>query len=224
MVYNKGSDLMFIADNILKAKLTNVYFIWGRGKTTIANELHRGYGYYVYGTDESRLRHLADADPLYQPTMCRDYEKEYGVSDFWELPREVIHERETHWLNEFTPMAIVDLIMLSPIHDIIICEGDIDYNTVIPIASHMVYLSNRGTTFDWFNRPDHNSLDSIRNRTDLTEQEKETIIRNAYNSVEQTELQLPEWVIAHNIKNIIWNDSITIEQTVSEVAHYFGFL
>ena len=26
----------------------NVYFLWGRGKTTIANELHRKYGYYVY--------------------------------------------------------------------------------------------------------------------------------------------------------------------------------
>jgi predicted kinase len=81
---------MVIADSILKNKLKNVYFIWGRGKTTIANRLKEMYGFFVYSTDESRERQFTHANSEDQPYMCRDYQKEYGVKSFWELPSEVI--------------------------------------------------------------------------------------------------------------------------------------
>lgn len=213
---------MIIADNIIKDKIKNVYFIWGRGKTTIANELNKKFGCHIYSTDDSRYRHMKSANPEYQPYMCRDFEKEYGVKSFWELPPGVISDRERHWLHEFTPMVIMDLILLAPAHDVIICEGDIEYDTIIPVASHTVHLSNRGTRFDWFNRPDHiDALNSIKNRTDLTEEEKEYIIKNAYNSVGQNEGEIPDWVIKHGVKDIEWNDSTSIEQTTLEVAQYF---
>ena len=80
---------MFIANRILKQRLQNVYFLWGRGKTTIAALL-------------------------------------------------------------------------------------LDYEAVAPIASHAVYLCNRSSSFDWFNRPDHaEALDAIRRRTDLSDDEKQ---------------------------------------------------
>ena len=214
---------MNIPDNVIRQKLQNVYFIWGRGKTTIANELRRRYKYFIYDTDESRRRHLANADPLYQPEMCRDIEKEYGVSDFWELPREVISEREKNWLRECTPMVIVDLMLLAGSHDVILCEGDIDFEAVIPLAAHMVHLSNHGTKFDWFNRPDHSHmLDSIKNRTDISDEEKDAMIRNAYDVVRPSSTQLPDWVVRHNITDIAWDDNTTIAQTASEVAAHFG--
>lgn len=120
-------------------------------------------------------------------------------------------------------MVIIDLIVLATTHDIIICDGDIDYNAVVPVASNMVHLSNRGTKFDWFNRPDHShALDSIKSRIDLTELEKDEIIRNAYNSVGQSDTQLPDWVIKYGVKDIAWDDSTTIEQTTSEVARFFS--
>jgi len=213
-----------IADNIIRKKISNVYFIWGRGKTTIANGLCRKYDCFIYDIDESRQRHLADADPIYQPHMLRNYEKEYGVSDFWELAPEIINEREKHWLCEFTPMAMIDLVLLASSHKIILCEGDIDYEAVIPLASHIVHLSNRGTKFDWFQRPDHiHMLDVIKNRTDISETEKEMIINNAYNSVGSNDTQLPDWVTRHGVKDIVWDDNTTIEQTISDVAEYFGF-
>ena len=214
---------MFFADNIVKEKIKNVYFLWGRGKTTIANELNRRYAYFIYDVDKSRAYHWTHtADPAYQPTMCRDYEKEYNVTNFWDLPPEVIEERERHWLKEFSPMAIMDLILLSPKHDVIICEGDIDIP--LEIASNMVYLVNRGTRFDWFGRSDHDNIrDITMKRTDLTEAEKETIITNAYNVVGRNEGRLPDWVLQHNVKHIIWDDNTTIEQTAFEVAEYFGF-
>ena len=60
-------------------------------------------------------------------------------------------------------------------------------------------------------------------RTDLTEEEKEAIIENAYNKVGQNEGILPDWVVQSNTKYIIWDDNTSIEQTASEVAEYFGF-
>ena len=214
---------MFFAENIIKEKIKNVYFLWGRGKSTIANELHRKYGYFIYDVDKNRSRHCKEnADPMYQPTMCRDYEKEYGVKSFWDLPPKVIEERETLLLQEVSPMVVMDLILLSPEHDVIICEGDIE----IPLAvvSNLIYLVNRGTKFDWFNRPDHDNIrDITMKRTDLTEKEKETIINNAYNAVGQNEGNLPDWVVQSNTKYIIWDDNTSIEQTASEAAKYFGF-
>lgn len=44
---------MNIANNIIRNRLKNVYFIWGRGKTTIAKMLREKYGFYIYSTDDS---------------------------------------------------------------------------------------------------------------------------------------------------------------------------
>ena len=94
---------MVIADSIIKNKLKNVYFIWERGKTTIANQLREKYGFYIYSTDKSRERQVKLANPIDQPYMCSNFQKEYGVKSFWELPKKVIAEREKHFVEEMTP-------------------------------------------------------------------------------------------------------------------------
>ena len=215
---------MNIADSIIKNKLKNVYFIWGSGKTTIANRLNEKYGFYVYSTDESRNRQMKLANPVDQPYMCRDFEKEYGVKSFWELPKEVIAERETHFVSEMTPMMVAELIQLSSLHKIIICEGDIDYYAIAPVATHVVHLCNQSNTFDWFNRPDHENIrDTVAGRTDLSDEEKQRVIENAYDCVTPAESNVPDWVTELGIKNIIWNDHTSIDTTAAEVAEYFGF-
>lgn len=215
---------MNIADSIIKNKLKNVYFIWGSGKTTIANRLNEKYGFYVYSTDESRNRQMKIANPVDQPYMCRDFEKEYGVKSFWELPKEVIAERETHFVAEMTPMMVAELIQLSSLHKIIICEGDIDYYAIAPVATHAVHLCNQSNTFDWFNRPDHENIrDTVARRTDLSDEEKQRVIEKAYECVTPAESSAPDWVTELGIKNIIWNDHTSIDTTAAEVAEYLGF-
>lgn len=215
---------MNIADSIIKNKLKDVYFIWGSGKTTIANRLNEKYGFYVYSTDESRNRQMKSADPVDQPYMCRDFEKEYGVKSFWELPKEVIAERETHFVAEMTPMMVAELIQLSSLHKVIICEGDIDYCAIAPVATNMVHLCNQSTSFDWFDRPDHENIrDTVARRTDLSDEEKQRVIEKAYECVTPAELSAPDWVTELGIKNIIWNDHTSIDTTIAEVAEYFGF-
>ena len=217
---------MNISDGIIKRRLENVYFLWGRGKTTVANILREKLGdsSFIYSTDESRWPHMCEATPSEQPYMCRDYEAEYGVS-FWELPKEVIAEREEHFLREMTPFIIADLLTLKEKYKYIICEGDIDYEAVVPIASHMVYLCNQSSFFDWFNRPDHSdALDVIRNRTDLTDAQKQEKIDAAYDAVAQSEGNIPEWVSRLGIPVVIWDDQTSPENTAEEVAAVFGLL
>lgn len=214
---------MYIADNIIRNKLKNVYFIWGRGKTTVANKLRDKCGCYVFSTDEARDRNMAYASPEYQPFMCRNFIKEYGVKSFWELPKKVIRDRETHFLQEVTPMIIADLIEASAQYKTVICEGDIDYTAIVPIAENFVYLNNCGTKFDWFDRPDHeNIFDVTGKRTDLTDDEKAAVIQNAYAAVSGNEGVVPDWVLESSVKVISWDDDVTADETAAETAKYFG--
>lgn len=191
-----------IADNIIRNKLKNVYFIWGRGKTTVAYILKSKYSCFVFGTDEARNRNMAYACPENQPYMCRDFVKEYGVNSFWELPKEVISDREHRFLHEVTPMIVADLIAVSSQYKTVICEGDIDYEAIIPIAEHFVYLNNRGTKFDWFDRPGHENIVESTNREGV----------------------VPRWVLEKGVKVIPWDDNVPSEKTAAEAAEYFGLI
>jgi len=216
---------MLIADNILRDRLKNVYFIWGSGKTTAANKLHEKYGFYIYSTDAGRDINFRKADPLYQPYMCRDYVKEYNVRSFWELPSDVIADRELHFLNEVTPMLIADLLVLAAHNNIVICEGDIDYKSILPLTNNIVYLLNIGQKYDWFNRPDHSdALESINKRNDLNFNDKQEIINKAYETASSWDNSLPNWVIEHGIKYIKWDNNTDPIKTADEIVHYFGLI
>jgi len=219
-----GISEMQIANSTIKRALTNVYFLWGRGKTTIANRLHEKYGFYIYSTDLARDMLMPLANSEDQPYMCRDFVREYGVKSFWELPNEVIAEREDHFLREMTPMILVDLIALSKLHEVIICEGDIDYGAAAPIASHAVHLHHCGRKFDWFKRPDHSGLfDEVKSRTDLNDDEKRALIQKAYDAVSAEECGLPQWVLDWKVTNIDWDDDTGIDRTLADVERCFGF-
>ncbi|NLA77854.1 MAG: hypothetical protein GX851_08530 [Clostridiales bacterium] len=90
---------MNIADNIIKNKLKNVYFIWGSGKTVTANALAAKYGFFVYHTD-NRTPHFKKAEPEYQPAMCRN------VPDVWALDKNNMLGWEAAIVREMTPMII----------------------------------------------------------------------------------------------------------------------
>ena len=129
-----------------------------------------------------------------------------------------------HFVEEMTPMMIAELIQLSAVHKVIICEGDIDYSAVASVATHIVHLCNQSTTFDWFDRPDHDNIrDIVAKRTDLSDEEKQKIIDHAYECVTPDESSTTDWVTELGIRNIIWNDQTSIDTTATEVAEYFGF-
>ena len=153
----------------------NVYFICGSGKTTAANELARRFGCYVYHTDENRAKHFRNANPLIHTALCRD------VPDYWALDPNDALQWKHDVVREMTPMIIADLTELASQHKIVVCEGDIDVDLIATLTTRIVYISNHGKGYDFFDRPEHrHMLDGIHNRTDLTEEEKVRRIQNAY--------------------------------------------
>lgn len=217
---------MVIPDNVLKKKLQNVYFIWGSGKTTAANELSRKHSFFVYHTDDNRTQHFRNANPHFQPALCRD------VPDFWALERNDVLQWETDIVREFTPMIIADLVQLSIQYEGVICEGDIDIEAVIPIATSTVTISNYGTPYDFFDRPEQRKmLEDIRNRLDLSDKEKDERIRNAYRIVgggldaaKDPVHEIPRETLLYGVKQILRDDTTTVEQTVAMIEEYFGLI
>ena len=137
---------MLIADNILREKLKNVYFVTGSGKTTNSNEKSKHLNNsYVYHTD-NRGPFFKLADPKYQPAMCRD------VQDYFSLDKDDAHNWECNIVKEFTPMIIIDLIYLSSKFDVVICEGDINLELIIDaiVKENMVYIKYIGKCSDFF--------------------------------------------------------------------------
>ena len=207
---------MEIANNTLKQRLQNVYFIWGSGKTTVANALGEKYGYFVYHTDYERARHCKSAAPAFQPAMCRD------VPDYWALDPEDARQWEKDIVREFTPMVVADLIALAAKYDRVICEGDIDIDSVIPVVTNAVTISNCGPAYDFFDRPDQREmLDSIRNRTDLNDEEKAARIQNAYAIVGDGTTDIPRETQRYGVKQVIRGETSTVEETAGLVAEYF---
>ena len=208
---------MVIADNILRHQLRNVYFLWGSGKTTIANALAKQYDLYVYHTDHERQRHAQSADPQFQPALCRE------VPDYWALEPEDARQWERDIVREFTPMVIADLVALAATHSYVICEGDIDIDLVMPVASHVVTLTNQGSSYDFFDRPEQKQmLEDILHRTDLTEAEKQLRVENAYRIVGGTPPDTPRETQLYGVTQIFWNEHIPVEVTTSKVAAHFN--
>lgn len=213
---------MYIADNTIRQMLENVYFIWGSGKTTTANALARKHNFYVYSTDDSRGRHAKNAHPDYQPAMCRH------VPDFWGLEKDDALAWEGAIVREMTPMIIMDLIRLSAQYSGVICEGDIDIDMIMPVVTNAVTISNHGKSYDFFDRPDHiHMLEDIKNRTDLNEEEKQKLIDNAYHILTPdagSEKAVPRETELYGVKEIIRDDSTSVERVVQMIEEYWGLI
>lgn len=208
---------MEIADNIIREKLKHVYFLWGSGKTTIANGLADRYGGFVYRTDYERGRYIQNAAPDAQPALCRE------VPDYWALDPEDARQWEKDIVREFTPMALMDLIVLSGRYDCVLCEGDLDIAQVAPVATHAVMLYNCGETYDFFERPEQKRmLEDILNRPDLTEEEKAQRVKNAYEVAGGVQAGIPKEVGWYGLAGIAWDRQTPVEVTVEKVAEYFG--
>lgn len=214
---------MLIADNILRNKLKNVYFITGSGKTTIANEMSKHLNNcYVYHTD-NRGPFFKLADSKYQPAMCRD------VPDYFTLDKDDAYNWECNIVKEFTPMIIIDLINLSSQYDVVICEGDINLELIIDsiVKDNMVYIKHIGKTGDFFDRPEQrHMLDSIINDNSLSEEEKKLKIEKMYDIVgrpnqEIVEDSIPDVIKNNDIKVIVRYDDNTVEENTNKVLKYF---
>lgn len=189
-------------DHILKQTLENVYFIWGDVGTTVTDVLAEKYSLYVYDTDNGRNKHIKEKlmlglteshdevseeqTPEEQPPEEQIPEEQTPEEQTPEEPED-IRQREKEVLRDFTPMVVSELIELSRIYDKILCEGELDVDSIVPIATHIVMI----------NGEDGGEFSDC--------------------SAEQQMLE------EFGAKQIIRGEEATVEETVEEVAEYFGF-
>lgn len=208
----KAVSRLLIPDNVFKRMLQNVYFIWGSNEgISVADELGRRYGFFVYHTCEYRSKHAINADPKFQPGLCSD------VPDFWAQDPEDAMKREHEIVHDFTPMVIMDLIQLSTKYEKIICENDIDIDSIIQFVTHAVRISSSGSVADFVGRYEN----EIRSR-DISEDEKDRLIRSINPAFEKAKGEVPGEATQYGVKQIIWDGNSTVEQTADIVAEYFG--
>jgi DNA-binding transcriptional MerR regulator len=209
----KAVSKLSIPDNILKRLLQNVYFILGDG-AAVADELGRRYGIYVYHTCDNRYKHSQNADPRFQPGLC-SFEED--IPDFWARdPEEALrHEREV--VHDFTPMVIMDLIQLTATHEKIICENDIDIDSIIEIVSHAVLISNEKGWDEFIGQYEN----KIRSR-DISKEEKDDLIRKVNVAWGRGKPENPRGANPYGIMQIYLSDDTTTQQTADKVAEYFG--
>jgi len=209
----KAASRLLIPDNVLKKRLQNVYFIWGDG-AAVADELGRKYSLYVYHTCDNRWKYEQDADHQFQPALCRN------VPDYFAQDPEDAAQWEREIAHDFTPMVIMDLIQLTANHEKIICENAIDIDSIIQFVTHAVNISNNGSSDDFYDRYE----DEIRRR-DISAYEKERLIGKVNKLREKVKRDggiNSRETAQYGVKHIIWDDNSTVEQTVDEIAEYFG--
>jgi hypothetical protein len=209
----KAVSRLQIPDNVLKRLLQNVYFILGDG-VAVADELGRRYSIFVYHTCEYRHIHHQNADPQFQPGLSRFIE---NMPDFFAQDPEDAMQRERGIVHDFTPMVILDLIQLSAKHEKIICENDIDIDSISQIVTHAVVISNDRPLDDFIDRYEN----EIRRR-DISEDEKERLIHKVNAVWGKGKPESPRETNQYGVKQIIWDDTSTVEQTVDVIAEYFG--
>lgn len=208
----KAVSRLLIPDNVLKRLLQNVYFILGSNEgISVADELGLRYGLFVYHTCEHRYKHSQNADPKFQPGLCRN------VPDFWAQDPEDALKREREIVHDYTPMVIMDLIQLTAKYEKVICENDIDIDSILQIVTNAVQIINHETWDDFIGRYEN----EIRRR-ELSEEEKERLIHKVNAVWGKGKPENPRVATQNGIKQIIWDDNSTIEQTVDVVAEYFG--
>jgi len=190
--------------------LRNVYFIWGDG-AAVADELGRRYGIFVYHTCDNRWKYAQDADPQFQPGLCRN------VPDYFAQDPEDAAAWEREIAHDFTPMAIMDLIQLTASHEKIICENVIDIDSIIPFVTHAVVITNYKASDEFCER----YVNEIRRR-DIPEDEKQRLVSKADAIWRKGKRETPPETATYGIKQFVWDDESTVEQTADMVAEYFG--
>ena len=209
----KAVSRLSIPDNVLKRVLENVYFILGDG-IAVADELGRRYGMAVYHTCDNRYKHSQNADPQYQPGLCRFTDDN---PDFWVQDPADALQMERDIVHDYTPMVMMDLIQLTAQHEKVICENDIDIDSIVPIITHAIILSNNNTWDDFIAQYEN----GIRSR-DISENEKTALISKLKTVWGNGKPENPRNPNPHGIKQLFLDESATLTQTTDAVAKHFG--
>jgi len=219
---------MNIANNIIKHSLKNVFFLVGTacgGKTTMANELSRKYGFIHFSDNWNEDNHKvweSIIDEKYQPNSTNrksiDWEEYFNRS-----VEEFLNDKnDNHGEAENLEFSIIELIKLSYTNKVIedVWIEDFAFLQEISDYSRIACLLAPGDLIirDYYDRKDHKDFtDSIKS---LKDPEKKFETQNELFRIGSKELA--ERARKHNLFSIMRNENSTIEETLRLLEQHFG--
>ena len=156
---------MYIANNILKHSLQNVFFMVGTacgGKTTMASALSKKYGFTHFNDnwhEENALVWESLIDEKYQPDSANrreiDWEEYFGRS----VEEFLADKRDNHGANEYLEFSIIELVKLSQGRKVVADVWIEDFGFLMEISdySRVACMLAPGELIvrDYYQREDH---------------------------------------------------------------------
>lgn len=213
---------MTFQDNVLKAYLTNVFFVTGTpcgGKTTISRALAQRHNLLVYDADEQFAKHQQLSDPAFQPAMNQTFPD--ADAFFGRTVQEY-----TNWLlmntREQLDFVMLDLIRLSQRQRVVCdCHLTLEEAGRFTDPSRIVFLIKEPSNLveDYCNRPDHQDFAAYLRSASDPRQAKAVCNATLQNLNEENYK-----AIQHS--GYFWmerNEGSTVEETVGKVERHFGW-
>jgi len=213
---------LFIASNILKHYLKNVYFFCGTacgGKTTISKAFAQKHGFIWLDEDTLNKQMAAIADPEYQPAWC-------SRPIDWEVYFNRPYKEYHHWLSdcgdEMLPMELLELIRLSADQKVAVDMYNMPPKMALELTetNRIVFLvtTPERVIRDYYNRPGHREIyDCIMNLRD-----PEAALENCNKMLVYGNQLFLDELNQSGLFFIMRDDNSTIKDTLALVENHFS--
>lgn len=219
---------MNIAENILKHNLQNVYFLNGTalaGKTTMARELSRKYGFYHFNDNwhEDRFQvYRSICNEKYQPQSTKKKESTDWEAYFSRSVEEFLADNGDYGeYDEYIEFMLIELIKLSQ-DKIVIADIGIPLKLLVEISDYnriacLLASPNLVTCENYGKRDDHKEfLECIMS---LKEPEKKIAVQDELFRINIEKIHKD--VRKYDLFNIVRTDESTIENTLKMLEKHF---
>jgi hypothetical protein len=131
---------MYIAENILKHNLKNVYFLVGSacsGKTTMAREIAKKHGFTYIDEQWQRDKWSSDiVDPIYQPNSTNRKTIDWEIYFSRSVEEFLADKKDNHGNDEYLQFLFIELIKSAQKNRVITDIWITDYDFLLKVSEH----------------------------------------------------------------------------------------
>jgi tRNA uridine 5-carbamoylmethylation protein Kti12 len=218
---------MNIANNILKHNLKNVYFLSGTacgGKTTMAKELSKKYGFYHYDDNyhtDDFLTFDSICNKVYQPACAKQSTRNLDWDGYFNRSVEEADKTSRETYLEYLEYALIDLIKLSKDNFIIadlhlpisLAKEITDYNKVAFLVTNP-----ENVVKDYYKRDDHSDIYDLI----MTLKDPQKSLDNLHAQLEYGTKRVLAEIYRSNMFYITRDENSTVENTLLLLEKHFG--
>ena len=213
---------MEIADNILRERLRNVYFLSGGaygGKTTMAKLLEQRHGFLRYRQGDHWDDYIAMADPEHQPAMTRDRAADWH-GFFAQPPRQYADWMRAE-LREEAGFLVADLLAL-PRERRVVVDGIVPLDLLRRISDYghvfLLFAPDAMKRAHYFERADKDEVC----RFILSFPDGEKLLENVIDALNLDNEAERRAFVESGFRYAERSEGDTIEETLALIEEHFG--